>query len=206
MPWTPLKPEPPKPAPPPYPGVEIGDSVYFHHPHRGPMSARVIAQGQHGVTAACDRGDFYRIHWPHVLGVKERVARRFTPVDQGEDGMIVQDQDGVRRYVGFDDPDTPQTQRPAAPLRKAEPVSSSLPRPGLQLRPAIDKRGFATRRWRKEGVYLLFPQINTVHSTGIKRLCAAHDWMRQQVQRLRQPLHDPATPGKPGLSFAERVA
>lgn len=139
MPWTPPKPEQPKPAPQHFPGVEAGDSIYFHHPRRGPMSAKVLATGRHGCTAACPRGDFYKVHWEHVLGLKERMARRFEVEEHGEDGIIVRDQDGARRYVGIKDAGNGKP----APLAKAHVRGHMRTLPGgriVVVNPYSDKR------------------------------------------------------------------
>lgn len=83
----------------PNPDVEPGDHVYFHHPERGPMSARVLATGKHGLTATCSQGDLYRVHWERVLGVKERMSRAFKLVENGSEGCIIEDDKGIRRYM-----------------------------------------------------------------------------------------------------------
>ena len=97
-----MRPKSPPQAPEPdprYPGVECGDTLVFQHPQRGPTALKVLAQGRHGVTGVCPLGDRFRVRWKHILGHKERVQRRFEVVDHGEDGVIVRDQDGVRRWL-----------------------------------------------------------------------------------------------------------
>jgi hypothetical protein len=98
----------PKPPPKPeypevYPDVEPGDCVYVRHPKKGPMSVRVMATGKHGLTASCPAGDLYRVHWARVLGVKDRVARKVRVVDNGQEGCIVEDDKGQRRYIAHED-------------------------------------------------------------------------------------------------------
>ena len=132
----------PPPAPRPnlapkvYPDVEPGDHVYFHHPQRGPMSARVLATGKHGLTATCPLGDLYRVHWQRVLGVKERMQRPFKLVENGAEGFILEDDQGVRRYVAHDPKgdDEPDDEPPANPPRnRKKKLEKSLPAKGHAL-------------------------------------------------------------------------
>ena len=108
---------PTKPAPEAYPGVELGDSLYVHHPERGPIAVKVHAQGKHGITATDSEGHWHRVKWPHVLGAKQRLSQRLTLVEQGEEGAIIEDDEGQRRYLAID-PEA-QAEQPEKPLRKA---------------------------------------------------------------------------------------
>lgn len=83
------------------PGVEVGDELYFHHAGE-PRSGRVLAHGQHGCTLEHE-GEPHKIKWEHVLGHKKRASQHYSVVDQGEDGMIVEDENGNRRFIGVSD-------------------------------------------------------------------------------------------------------
>lgn len=107
---------PAKPAPEPYPGVEPGDSLYIHHPERGPLAVKVHAQGRHGVTATDSEGNWHRAKWQNVLGAKQRLSQRLTLVDQGEDGAITEDESGQRRFLKID---REAREEPVKPLHKA---------------------------------------------------------------------------------------
>jgi len=76
------------------PDVIVGDEVYCHHP-KGPHAGKVAAHGQHGVTL--EGG--HRVRWEHVLGHKRRARQEYQVEDQGEDGMIVKDRQGLRQYL-----------------------------------------------------------------------------------------------------------
>lgn len=127
-------PQTPEPDPR-YPGVECGDTLVFQHPQRGPTALKVLAQGRHGVTGVCPLGDRFRVRWRHILGHKERVQRRFEVVEHGEDGVIVRDQDGVRRWLhsapdetngrsGETQPRSRETQEPH--MTKSQPSAAQI--------------------------------------------------------------------------------
>lgn len=113
---------PAKPAPEAYPGVELGDSLYIHHPQRGPIAVKVHAQGRHGITATDSEGRWHRAKWQHILGAKQRLSQRLTLVDQGEDGAITEDESGQRRYVAID----PEARPDQEPLRKSQPTAAQI--------------------------------------------------------------------------------
>lgn len=113
---------PAKSAPEPYPGVEPGDRLYIHHPERGPLAVKVHAQGRHGVTATDSEGNWHRAKWQHVLGAKQRLSQRLTMVEQGEDGAIVEDEQGQRRYIAID----PEARENQEPLRKSQPTAAQI--------------------------------------------------------------------------------
>lgn len=79
------------------PDVTVGDEVYFQH-GKGPQSAKVAATGRHGITVHHEN-KHHRVKWEHVLGHKKRVAQKYNVLDEGEDGLIVQDEKGQRRYI-----------------------------------------------------------------------------------------------------------
>lgn len=80
------------------PGVEKGDDVFFHHPERGAMSGRVLACGVHGATIQNDAGR-HQVHWCNVRGHKARAEMKASVVEHGDDGAILEFEDGSRRFV-----------------------------------------------------------------------------------------------------------
>jgi hypothetical protein len=81
------------------PGVDVGDEVYISHA-KGPRAGKVLAHGEHGATVKCDgESKPYKVGWKHVLGAKKRAVQHYNVIDQGEDGMIVEDAAGMRRYI-----------------------------------------------------------------------------------------------------------
>lgn len=75
------------------------DEVYFHH--RGePKSGKVLCAGKHGCTVDCG-GEQHKLKWEHLAGHKKRAPQRYTVVEEGEDGLIVQDASGKRRLVSI---------------------------------------------------------------------------------------------------------
>lgn len=145
-------PAPKKPAetaaPEPKPGVDVGDHIYVHH--RGsPCTGRVLSHGAHGVTVHID-GQQHRVKWDKVLGHKRRAVQRYNIVDEGEDGMIVADAAGRRRYIATpndakEDPMVAKAQRPVLLFTKSDPPAT--PRAGLTKKQLTDKAGHQTTRW-----------------------------------------------------------
>lgn len=75
------------------------DEVYFHH--RGvPKSGKVLCAGKHGCTVDAG-GEQHKLKWEHLAGHKKRAPQRYTVVEEGEDGLIVQDASGKRRLVSI---------------------------------------------------------------------------------------------------------
>jgi hypothetical protein len=79
------------------PGVDVGDEVYINHAD-GPCAGKVVAHGEHGATVDVD-GKRHKVGWKHILGAKKRAVQHYNVIDQGEDGMIVEDAAGMRRYI-----------------------------------------------------------------------------------------------------------
>ena len=76
-----------------------GDEVYFHH--KGvPKSGRVVCIGKHGCTVEHE-GAQHKLKWEHLAGHKKRAPQRYKVVEEGEDGVIVQDDSGRRRLVSI---------------------------------------------------------------------------------------------------------
>lgn len=137
-----------RPEPVPKPGVIVGDEVYCHHP-KGPHAGRVAASGKHGVTL--EGG--HKVRWEHVLGHKRRAGQEFTVVDEGEDGCIVQDKNGLRQFIAVP-PEAREEQmivkshgvERLALLMKAD-GTPYMGRAGLTKKQITDKRGVVTTKW-----------------------------------------------------------
>jgi len=136
-----------QPEPQPRADVEVDDHLYVHHKGQ-PCTGIVRAHGRHGVTVEID-GQHHPVKWEHVLGHKKRAPQRYNVIDHGEDGMLVQDAQGRRRYVAMpneskEDPMVAKAfgQRPVLFLKAGAP-----PGPGLQQKKVTDKNGVQTTRW-----------------------------------------------------------
>jgi hypothetical protein len=75
------------------------DEIYFHHKGM-PKSGKVLCTGKHGCTVDCG-GEQHKLKWEHLAGHKKRAPQRYTVVEEGEDGIIVQDASGKRRLVAI---------------------------------------------------------------------------------------------------------
>lgn len=146
-----FKPQKPAKAPEPRGDVEVGDHLYVHHGGQ-PCTGRVVCHGAHGVTVEVD-GKHQRVKWGKVLGHKQRVPQRYSIVDHGEDGMLVEDAQGRRRYIGTpneskEDPMVAKSlsRRPVLLFTKAE---GAPPGAGLSKKVITDKNGVQTTRWVK---------------------------------------------------------
>ena len=141
-----------KPEPVANPDVQVGDDVYFKHAS-GPQCASVKATGKHGITVH-HAGAPHRVKWAHVLGHKTRAAQTYNVLDEGEDGLIVQDAAGMRKYLNV----PPEARGEKMVLSKsygagtgriiifakAGPIAN---RPGLSLQQKADKNGHASKHW-----------------------------------------------------------
>ena len=76
-----------------------GDVVYFHK-SGAPVSGKVLSAGKHGCTVEHD-GQQHKVKWEHVSGHKSRAPQKYAVIDHGEDGMIVQNQHGHRRFLAI---------------------------------------------------------------------------------------------------------
>jgi predicted ABC-type ATPase len=154
--------------PQPPPGIAVGDELYFRH-ESGPRAGRVVAHGKHGCTLEHD-GSPCKVKWEHVLGHKKRAAQHYTVVDQGEDGMIVEDANGKRRFIGVPD-DAREERLVAKAFGDDEQVmlflksdGSMKNRPGLSQKKITDKTGRQQTKW-----------VRTNKDEGAKRQGAAPD-------------------------------
>lgn len=146
-----FKPAKPQKAPEPRGDVEVGDHLYVHHGGQ-PCTGRVVCHGAHGVTVEVD-GKQQRVKWDKVLGHKQRLPQRYSIVDHGEDGMLVEDGNGRRRYIATpneskEDPMVAKSlsRRPVLLFTKAE---GAPPGAGLTKKVLTDKNGVQTTRWVK---------------------------------------------------------
>lgn len=129
--------------------VEVGDDLYVHHEGQ-PCTGCVVAHGRHGVTVKV--GDkHHKVKWDKVLGHKTRAQQRYDVIEHGEDGMLVQDAQGRRRYVAIpndskEDPMVAKSfgRRPVLLFMKA---GGAAPGPGLAKKQITDKNGVQTTRW-----------------------------------------------------------
>lgn len=80
------------------PGVRMKDSVYFQHPEKGPTHGVVAAVGAHGFTADSEEHGECQVPWGDFIGHRKRATRSVKVVDQGEDGMLLEEEDGSRSY------------------------------------------------------------------------------------------------------------
>jgi hypothetical protein len=81
------------------PSLTVGDSIYYHHKEHGVAHGVVAAIGKHGCTTDADGGDTHQVRWEDFLGHRKRAERKLTIVDRGEDGSIMEDEDGKKVYV-----------------------------------------------------------------------------------------------------------
>lgn len=81
------------------PSAYAGDEVFFQKGGQ-PVAGKVLCTGKHGCTVE-HGGQQHKVRHEHIIGHKKRAMQRYRVVDQGEDGLIVQDQTGKRRYVGI---------------------------------------------------------------------------------------------------------
>lgn len=87
-------------------GVHRGDEVYYDHP-RGARSGTVLAHGEHGCTIQCGK-QRHKVKWDRILGHKKRSEQHYAVVEDGEDGMVVADKAGRRRFIGTVPDQTPE--------------------------------------------------------------------------------------------------
>jgi len=140
-----------------------GDHVYFQTP-KGPRSGEVKAVGKHGAKVLCD-GKHHKVKHAHVLGMKQKIERKFTVIDQGGDGALVEDSEGKQLYIH--DSQGHLKQALAGDLtneKKPEKLSKSFNvenkailflkagplknRAGLSLQEVTDNQGHITHKWK----------------------------------------------------------
>lgn len=128
--------------------VIAGDEVYIHH-SRGPFTARVLSNGEHGCTVETN-GKRHKVPWQSLLGHKRRARQEYSVVDEGEDGMLVQDRHGKRQYLAV--PPEAREEKMMVKSAGAAPrvallLKAAPARPGLAQKNITDKNGVQTKRW-----------------------------------------------------------
>lgn len=134
----------------PRPDVEVGDDIYVHR-QSGACCGCVVGRGKHGVTVRID-GELHRVKWDKVLGHKRRAPQRYAIVDEGEDGVLVEDARGRRRFIRIpgalrEDSIIVKAQRPVLLFRKAESGGPIVNRPGLTQKKITDRIGRQQTKW-----------------------------------------------------------
>lgn len=74
-----------------------GDEVFFHHSGQ-PKCGKVLSAGKHGCTVEHE-GKQHKVKWEYLAGHKKRAPQQYKVLDHGEDGMIVENQHGHRRFL-----------------------------------------------------------------------------------------------------------
>ena len=75
------------------------DEVYFHKSGQ-PCYGKVLSAGRHGCTVEHE-GKQHKVKWEHISGHKKRAPQNYKILDHGEDGMIVENQHGQRRFLAI---------------------------------------------------------------------------------------------------------
>lgn len=155
--------------PVPNPDVMTGDEVFFQH-KKGPHAGKVLATGKHGITVEHE-GKPHRAKWQHVLGHKKRAAQTYNVLEEGEDGVLVKDAAGKRKYLNV----PPEARGEKMVLEKsfrsgadggrlvifakAGPIAN---RPGLHLQQKTDKNGKKSSHWVRTNKPL--PKVGGPHA------------------------------------------
>ena len=77
----------------------VGDEVFFHHKGE-PKVGKVLSTGRHGCTVEHEKTR-HKLKWEHVAGHKTRTKQDYTVEQHGDDGMIVKNQNGHKRYIAI---------------------------------------------------------------------------------------------------------
>ena len=76
-----------------------GDEVFFHVGGQ-PVVGKVLSAGKHGATIEHE-GKQHRVKWDRIAGHKSRVPQNYRVLHEGDDGLIVENQHGKRRFLGI---------------------------------------------------------------------------------------------------------
>lgn len=79
--------------------AERGDEIFFHHKGQ-PKSGKVLCVGAHGCTVKSGE-EQHKLKWEHIKGHKKRAPQHYKVLEDGEDGMIVQNQHGRRKLLAI---------------------------------------------------------------------------------------------------------
>ncbi len=74
-----------------------GDEVFFHHKGT-PKVGKVLSTGKHGCTVDHE-GEQHKLRWEHLAGHKSRAKQEYTVTDEGDEGMIIKNQHGHKRFL-----------------------------------------------------------------------------------------------------------
>lgn len=91
-------------------GYEAGDTVYAHA-DSGPLVLRVLASGKDGFTGESEDGERHKVPHDRYLGHQRRMKHAYEVCDEGEDGCLVADETGQRRFIKGKPP-TPEKDKP----------------------------------------------------------------------------------------------
>ncbi|SDH26784.1 zeta toxin family protein [Nitrosomonas sp. Nm132] len=127
----------------------VGDEIYFHHKD-DPCCGKVLSVGKHGVTVDHE-GKRQSVTWERVLGHKKRISQKLKIIHEGDDGMIVEDPAGKRRFVHIP-PEAKEDQYMVKALAdkrlllftKSEKIAN---RAGLHLENRTDRTGRNQKKW-----------------------------------------------------------
>lgn len=90
------------PAPPP-PSLITGDEIYFRDSAGEVQFGIVAAVGKHGalvdVTGEDGKATEHRVEYAHFIGHRKRRERHLRVIDRGEDGSIMEDEQGKRVFL-----------------------------------------------------------------------------------------------------------
>jgi hypothetical protein len=76
-----------------------GDEVFFHHKGK-PKCGKVLSTGKHGCTVEHE-GEKHNLKWAHIAGHASRAKQDYKVLKHGDDGMIVENQDGHQRFIAI---------------------------------------------------------------------------------------------------------
>lgn len=177
------------------PEVMKGDEVYFRHAS-GPTAAKVLCTGKHGIQVHHE-GKPHKVKWEHVLGHKTRAPQKYDVLDEGEDGLIVQDQHGQRKYLNV----PPEARGEKLVLEKSFGAGAGrlilfakggeiANRPGLHLQQGRDKDGKANAHWVRNSKPLPSQeQGNRDDEAGAKQGYGTHNLQRGDTVSFKNGEH-----------------
>lgn len=87
-------------------GFEHGDTVYARS-DAGPVVLKVLASGKDGFTGEDNKGERHKLPHDRYLGHQRRVKHSYRIADEGEDGSLLEDETGNRRFIQGKPPSNP---------------------------------------------------------------------------------------------------
>lgn len=100
------------------------DEVFFHH-NGQPKVGKVLSAGRHGCVVEHE-GARHKLKWEHIAGHARRAPQEFSVEHHGDDGMIVRNQHGHRRYFSIP-PEARDEQLHIDPTKQAKGPPQSNP-------------------------------------------------------------------------------